>query len=168
MVCGGDVQLSANFRCLSCCPLQLEIVVLFHGSATLVGRGNFIVEVSKLHSIRHTTVGRIPLDEWSHRRRDLCLTTQQHPQETDIHASGGIRIRNLNKRTAEDPRFRRRGLKLSLASWIFGEVSCSQAMWWLGRLVVTTKTRVRLTYARTSFPLCIETLPCQYHFSVAP
>ena len=28
------------------------------------------------HLIRHATIGRIPLDEWSARRRDLYLTTQ--------------------------------------------------------------------------------------------
>ena len=45
----------------------------------------------------HTTVGRTPVDEWSARRRDLYLTTQQ-PQETDIHSPGGIRTRNASKR----------------------------------------------------------------------
>jgi hypothetical protein len=68
-------------------------------------------------TLRHTTLSRITLDEWSARRRDLYLTTHnthnrqpstwqhttpttdsplpdntQHPQQTDIHASGG----NLN------------------------------------------------------------------------
>jgi len=33
----------------------------------------------------------------------------QHAQETDIHASGGIRTRNLSKRTATDPRLRPSG-----------------------------------------------------------
>jgi hypothetical protein len=42
-------------------------------------------------TLRHTTLGRTPLDEWSGRRRDLYLTTHKHSQETDIHAPGGIR-----------------------------------------------------------------------------
>jgi hypothetical protein len=33
----------------------------------------------------------------------------QHSQETDIHATGGIRTRNPNKRSAADPRLRPRG-----------------------------------------------------------
>ena len=56
-------------------------------------------------SRRHTTLGRTPLDEWSARRRDLYMTTQ-HLQQTDIHASGGIRTRIPSKRVAEDPRLR--------------------------------------------------------------
>ena len=36
-------------------------------------------------TLRHTTVGRTPLDEWSVRRRDLYLS-----QQTDIHASTGF------------------------------------------------------------------------------
>jgi hypothetical protein len=59
--------------------------------------------------IRHTTLGRTPLDEGSARRRDLYLTTQQHSQETDIHASGGIRTHDPSKRAAVDPRLRRHG-----------------------------------------------------------
>jgi len=34
------------------------------------------------HTQRRTTVGRTPLDEWSARRRDICLTTlttDKHP-----------------------------------------------------------------------------------------
>jgi len=30
-------------------------------------------------TLRHTTLGRTPLDEWSARRRDLCLTTHKYP-----------------------------------------------------------------------------------------
>jgi len=51
--------------------------------------------------LRHTTLGRAPLDERLARRRDIYLTTQ-HSQETDIHAAGGIRTRNPSKRAAAD------------------------------------------------------------------
>jgi hypothetical protein len=53
------------------------------------------------------THGRTPLDEWSARRRDLYLhrTTQQ----TDIHASSGIRNRDPSNQAAADLRLRRHG-----------------------------------------------------------
>jgi len=37
-----------------------------------VGHGLFIIWASR--SLRHTEIDRIPLDEWSTRRRDLYLT----------------------------------------------------------------------------------------------
>ena len=41
------------------------------------------------HTQRHTTVGRTPLDEWSARRRDLYLTTQNtHNRQTSMHPVG--------------------------------------------------------------------------------
>jgi len=40
------------------------------------GHGFLILEVFLDHTQRRTTVGRTPLDEWSARRRDLYLTTQ--------------------------------------------------------------------------------------------
>jgi hypothetical protein len=40
----------------------------------LVDQGLLIVEASQPHSIRHTTLGISPLDEWSAQRRDLYLT----------------------------------------------------------------------------------------------
>jgi hypothetical protein len=41
----------------------------------LVGQGVLIIEVSRSHSPRHTTLGRTPLYEWLARRRDLYLST---------------------------------------------------------------------------------------------
>jgi len=55
------------------------------------------------HKQRRTTVGRTPLDEWSARRRDLYLTTQQS-QQKNIHAPGGIQTHNLSRRVAADLR----------------------------------------------------------------
>jgi hypothetical protein len=57
-------------------------------------------------TLRHTALGRTPLDEGSARRRDLYLTTQNTQQETDIHAPSGIRTRNPSKRAAAVPRRR--------------------------------------------------------------
>ena len=49
-------------------------------------------------TLRHTTLGRTPLDEWSARRRDLYLYNTQHSQQTDIHVTGEIRTRDFGRR----------------------------------------------------------------------
>jgi hypothetical protein len=59
-------------------------------------------------TLRHTAVGRTPLDEWSARRKDLYLTTY-NTHKTDIHSPGGIRTRNPSKRAAANQRLRQRG-----------------------------------------------------------
>ena len=60
------------------------------------------------HTQRRTTVGRTPLDKGSARRRDLYLTTHNtHSTQTNIHAPGGIRTRNLSRRAASDKLFMR-------------------------------------------------------------
>ena len=54
-----------------------------------VGHGLLIYEVSISHTLRHTTVGRTPLDEWSARRRDLYLTTHNtHNRQTSMPPVG--------------------------------------------------------------------------------
>ena len=78
--------------------LQMDILNLYffcHGSTALMGL-RVIVGVSRLHSIRHTTLVMTPPDELGVRCRDLYLITQ-NSQEIDIHTSGGIRTRNPNK-----------------------------------------------------------------------
>jgi hypothetical protein len=55
----------------------------------LVGQGLLIIEASRSHSLRHTTLGRTPLDEWSARRRDLYLTTHNtHKRQTSMPPTG--------------------------------------------------------------------------------
>jgi hypothetical protein len=56
------------------------------------------------------TFGRFLLDEGSARRVGLYLYNIQLSQDTDIHASGGIRTRNPSDQTAADIRLRSRGL----------------------------------------------------------
>ena len=58
--------------------------------------------------LRHTTLGRTPLDERSARRRDLHLTTQYSP-ETSMPQKG-LKPRNRIQRAATDSRLRLRGL----------------------------------------------------------
>ena len=56
-------------------------MVFFHGSTALL-----IVEVAWSRSVRHTTIGRTPLDEWLARRRDLYLTTHNNQKrQTSMH-----------------------------------------------------------------------------------
>jgi len=54
-------------------------------------------------TLRHTTLGGIPLDEWSSHGRDLYPTTH-NTHKRDIYTSSGIRTRNLSKRVTADPR----------------------------------------------------------------
>jgi hypothetical protein len=75
-----------NEKCVnSCCVFSFLMA-----RQPLVGQELLIVKTSRSHWLRHIKLGRTPLDEWSARRRDLCLTTH-HSQETDIHATYGIR-----------------------------------------------------------------------------
>ena len=57
-----------------------------------------MIIVAPDHVLIHTPV-RTPLDEALVRRRDLSLLTL-HTQETDSHATGGIRTRNPRKSAA--------------------------------------------------------------------
>jgi choline dehydrogenase-like flavoprotein len=60
------------------------------------------------HAQRHATVGRTPLNEWSVGSRDLP-DNSQHTQQTNIHATGGIRTHDRSRRAAVDQRLRQRG-----------------------------------------------------------
>jgi hypothetical protein len=79
---------------LSCSPQ------LLHRSTATSGPGpqtrSFTI------TLRRTTFGRNPLDEWSTHRRDLYLHYTQKSYETHIHGSGGFRNRDTEKRVAAD------------------------------------------------------------------
>jgi len=80
------------------------------------GQDLLILGVSRSHKTTHysrqDSSGRVI----SPTQRPLSDNTQ-HSQQANIHASGGIRIHNLRKRAASDPRFIPRGhwLAVSLA-----------------------------------------------------
>jgi hypothetical protein len=57
-------------------------------------------------TLRHTTLHRAPLDEWSARRRDLYITTHDTQKETDIHAPLPRRDSNPQSPTIERPHTR--------------------------------------------------------------
>jgi hypothetical protein len=59
-------------------------------------------------TLRHTTLGRIPLDEWSARQRPLPDNTQ-HSQNKTLYDPSGILTRNPSKRVAVKPSLRQRG-----------------------------------------------------------
>jgi hypothetical protein len=90
------------------CPTLQDLVLSFHGAIAASGPGpphyrGFTI------ALRHTTLGRTPLDEWLARRRDLYLATHNTHKRRDIHAPDEIRTRNPNKRQAADPPLRPRG-----------------------------------------------------------
>ena len=58
-------------------------------------------------SLRHTTIVRSPLDEWSDCRRDLYLKTHSIRKRDNL-SPGGIRTRNPSKREAAARRLRPR------------------------------------------------------------
>ena len=72
------------------------------------GHGLLILEVSGSHTTTHhsryDSSGRVI----SSSQRPLPDNTQ-HSQQTNIHAPGGIRTHNLNRRAAADLRLRPRG-----------------------------------------------------------
>jgi hypothetical protein len=58
-----------------CFSFFYRIVLFFYHGATAPSRAGPPHCLGFTITIRHTTVGRNPLDEWSARRRDLYLTT---------------------------------------------------------------------------------------------
>jgi len=58
-----------------------------------------IVEVSRLHTIRHTTSSNTPLNEWSACRKGHYL---HKTQQTNIHILSGIRTRDPSSRASAD------------------------------------------------------------------
>ena len=73
----------------------------------LMGQG-LIIEASRSH-LRHNIIGGTSLDEWSARRRDLCLTTHNTHNRHTSFLPGGIRTHNPSKLAAADPRRRPHG-----------------------------------------------------------
>ena len=92
-------------RCLLlssfCSYLFKRYCILPHGATAPSGPGPPHYQGTTI-TLRHTTLGRSPLDEWPAWCRDLYLTTQ-HSQQTDIHAPSGIRTRNPRKSAAAEP-----------------------------------------------------------------
>ena len=71
------------------------------------GQGLINVEVARSR-FRPTTLGRIPLDQWTARRRYHYL---QNTEATNIHTLSDIRTHNPKKRAPPDLRLRERSHK---------------------------------------------------------
>ena len=55
----------------------------------LVDQDLLFIDISQSPSVRHTTLGRTPLDEWSARSRDVCLTAYNtHERHTSVSLAG--------------------------------------------------------------------------------
>ena len=113
-----------------------------------------------LHWHTHTRArahGRTPLDYWSARR-----TNTQQSQKTDIHASGGIRTRNLRMRAAADPRFRPRGYRNRLLGpTIIQSGSFHQRPTLYSHLLIADTTNAcvfHLVYSLTTSKFCMKFL----------
>ena len=69
--------------------LRLFCFFFFHGTTALSGPVLLIIEASHSRSVRHTTLGRTPLDERSAQCRDLYLTTHStHKRHTSMPLAG--------------------------------------------------------------------------------
>jgi hypothetical protein len=114
------------------------------------------------NTIRHITLVRTPLDEWSAGRRELYLTTY-NKYNTDRHPwTGDIRNRKSSKRGAADPSVRTRGhwdrlkqnLLLSTTEYQKTFTAHKSIYWisaiWLGNKILLFLTH---TYCPSSFIL---------------
>jgi hypothetical protein len=83
-------------------------IVFFMSQQPLLGQGLLITDASRSQSdTPYSVVGLLWTSDQSY--IETLPDNTQHSQETDIHAPGGIRIRNPSKRAAADPRLRPRG-----------------------------------------------------------
>jgi hypothetical protein len=79
----------------------LNSLIFFVAQQPKLGLGRLIIELSRSHTVIHTqTPGRIPLNEWSARRRGRYLHNKQQTQETNIPAPSGIRNRDPSNQVA--------------------------------------------------------------------
>jgi hypothetical protein len=110
-------------------------------------------------TLRHTTGGRIPLDEWSDRHRDLYLTTHntQNTQtsmppagfEPTIPASKRRQTHPLDARTLGSTRqlgYEKETMSISNSKdeWITGNKEC-KCIWICGKKRLSTDNRARIS-----------------------
>jgi hypothetical protein len=91
-------------------------------------------------TLRHTTLGRIPLDERSARRRDLCFTPHNSYTRQTSMAPGGIRTHTTGRRAVVDPHLRPRGLWNRYFGYLVGKFDGFSG---LVVSILATGTRVR-------------------------
>ena len=80
--------------------------------------------------LRHTTLSRTPLEEWSARPYRPLPDNTQHSQKKNIHASGRIRTGRIpSKQAAVDPCLRPRG-QWERRHILFISNKCLLPNWW--------------------------------------
>jgi len=99
-------QCNSNSRRMNTGKNKIYVCFLWRYDPTRVMASSFLRFLD--HTQRRTTVGRTPLDEWSGRRRDLCLTTP-NTHNRQISMPHGTRTHDLSRRAAADLRLRPRG-----------------------------------------------------------
>jgi hypothetical protein len=113
----GDIRLFIQLWKASGCgfknvTIECSIFPLLE-KLRLLTAGVEVVLFSLDHTQTQTTVDRIPLEEGSAHRRDLCLITQTL-YNANSHAPGGIRSHDPSRRSAADVSLRPRGHCCSL------------------------------------------------------
>jgi hypothetical protein len=93
------IGFSMHFRCSD---ESKEYLIFFRVSRARVRQGLLIVEASRSQLDLPHSVGLLWMSDQSD--AEGCILQHTTLQETDIHAPGQIRTRNLRQRTAADPR----------------------------------------------------------------
>jgi hypothetical protein len=92
--------------------IQIKAQILFFSHGTTAPYWARASSSPRLHGhiqLRHTTLGRTPLDRWSARRTGLHLTKHHTNQRHTFTPPGESRTRSPTKRGTADPRLRPRG-----------------------------------------------------------
>jgi hypothetical protein len=69
-------------------------------------------------TLRHSTLGKTPLDEWSARRRNLYLSTQNSPKREIIIPPMRFKPAIPSKRATADPRLRLAAIRIGSRSTV--------------------------------------------------
>jgi len=92
---------------------QFIVLVLFFiaRNPQWTSQGRLVIEASRSHSDIPQSVALLWTSDQPDAKTSISRkhTHTQHSQQTDIHASDGIRARNLSRRMAVDPHLRPRG-----------------------------------------------------------
>jgi hypothetical protein len=89
---------------MSCIILYYYLLICSPARAVVSSSTRFLDHIQRRATVGRTSVGRVisssqkPLPDYT-----------QHRQQTNIHAPGGIRIHDRNRRAAVDLRLRQRG-----------------------------------------------------------
>jgi hypothetical protein len=87
--CAGQVSAVGNQELFAAVTMESISGFISVAWQPLVGQNLLIIQTSRSHSFRQTTLGRTRLDLWSARRRDLYLTTHNiHKRQISMPPKG--------------------------------------------------------------------------------